>query len=97
MSIVGGIFLTIAACRFVLFLGTISAVRFFGVLVGIGNLSTDYADYTDRKKQPRQGTRGTKLHLCAARYLSCASRTHRGGAVCSLLLCLLAAIAFLSV
>jgi len=35
MSVVAGTFLTIAACRFVLFLGTICAVRFFGVLLGI--------------------------------------------------------------
>src|SRR5581483_9032601 len=35
INVVGGIFLTTAALRFVLFFGTISAVRFFGVLVAI--------------------------------------------------------------
>src|SRR5437870_7334274 len=37
IRVVGGTFLTMAACFFVLFLGTICAVRFFGGVLGISN------------------------------------------------------------
>src|SRR2546425_8850099 len=41
IRVVAGTFLTMAACRFVLFFGTIWAVRFFGVLVGMDRLTTE--------------------------------------------------------
>src|ERR1700730_14380104 len=44
IKVVAGTFLTMAACFFVLFLGTIWAVRFFEVVLGISKtLSADYA------------------------------------------------------
>jgi hypothetical protein len=65
---VGETFLTTAACRFVLFLGTIAAVRFFEVLVAIRRLSTDYADYTDWIEAPYcefvEAFRLLVSHLC---------------------------------